>query len=505
MTLSMELAVLAVLLPLAASVTNITSTISLSPAQTPSPGKQMHDAIYNSFSIEFSFMVEYAGNDSHPNTFSQQVIQNLVDISGEPPMFRVGGSTQSLAVYYPDQAEAIIDPFESIASTQPNYSFIGPAFLQSFHQFPVDTKYIFGLNFYNPDETLFDIGDGLAQCVLEAHAAYTSLGDALYAFEIGNEVDVWPGTDMRSANWTLDDYVKQWNHYAANISLNLTGKDDLQLFQGCVFESPRNDVANAEADGMTTKRAKTVSDHDYMGTNCGYTGVGPTIESTIFNRTLVLSILWYHEYLGNLTRASGIPYVLGETNSIACEGAEGISDVMASAIWAVDYVMYLSSLQVDRVHFHMCTRCRYSAWVATPFNGTDPQVYPLYYASLFNAQVFAGGEKQTEVLVNTTSMGAYAVYAGGELESLVAVSVSIWNSTEDATARPYTALQLPEGWEQARVFRLTNPGVDVATDITFAGQSVNQAGEMVGEKKYEDVLENGVVLVGAGEAVLIQL
>lgn len=47
-----------------------------------------------------------------------------------------------------------------------------------------------GLNFFNPvNETLFDVGDGLSQCVLEAHAAYDSLGDSLYAFEIGNEVD----------------------------------------------------------------------------------------------------------------------------------------------------------------------------------------------------------------------------------------------------------------------------------------------------------------------------
>lgn len=39
------------------------------------------------------------------------------------------------------------------------------------------------------NETLFSGGDGLAQCVPEAKAAYTALGDSLYAFEIGNEVD----------------------------------------------------------------------------------------------------------------------------------------------------------------------------------------------------------------------------------------------------------------------------------------------------------------------------
>lgn len=80
----------------------------------------------------------------HPNTFSQQVIQNLKDIAGKPPLFRVGGSTQNSAVYYPDQSEAITSPFSSDASTQPKHSYLGPNFMQSFRQFPKGSKYIYG-------------------------------------------------------------------------------------------------------------------------------------------------------------------------------------------------------------------------------------------------------------------------------------------------------------------------------------------------------------------------
>lgn len=73
-----------------------------------------------------------------------------------------------------------------------------------------------------------------------------------------------------------------------------------------------------------------------MGTNWHYTGAGPTIETSLFNRT--------------------------NTNSISCQGAFNISEVMASAVWAVAYVLYLSSLKVSRVNFHMGTRYRYSPW-----------------------------------------------------------------------------------------------------------------------------------------------
>ncbi|KAI1820808.1 glycoside hydrolase family 79 protein [Xylaria intraflava] len=497
---------------------NITNVVVLSPPNAPSPHRQIVDAAYSSYSIEFSYMADYGGNDTHPNLFSKQVIQNLYDISGAYPLVRVGGSTQNSAVYYPDQAEAIIDPFDSPASDQPSKSMIGPAFMQSFKHFPEGTKFIYGLNFFNEvNETLFDVGDGLDQCVLEAHTAYTALGNSLYAFEIGNEVDGWPGGSRRPSNWTVQDYVAQWNRYATAISQNLTGVDAMRLFQGCAFEAPRDiaetawNIHNAEAYGMAPDKAKTVSDHDYMGANCDYTGIGLTIESSLFDRTNMLSRVWYHDYLGNATAQSGIKYVLGETNSISCQGSFNISDVMASAVWAVDYVMYLSSLEVSRVHFHMGTRYRYSPWQPIYYNDTDPHVNPIYYGNLLSAAVFAGGDKQTEVLVNETNFGAYAVYRSGTLDSIVAVNLNMWNSTMDPVKRPYTALTLsnetePAGsrWEDAKVTRLTSPGVDIAANITLSGQTVDDKGRIVGKKTYDRVVA-GQVLVGAGEAVLIQL
>lgn len=44
---------------------NITTTIPLSVPAAPAPGKQVVDAAYQSFSIEFSYMADYAGNDTY--------------------------------------------------------------------------------------------------------------------------------------------------------------------------------------------------------------------------------------------------------------------------------------------------------------------------------------------------------------------------------------------------------------------------------------------------------
>jgi len=82
----------------------------------------------------------------NPNLFSKQAIQNFYDLSGAYPIFRIGGNTQNSAVYYPNQSVAIIDPFTSVAADQPSYSFIGPAWFESFQQFPNGTQYIYGRN-----------------------------------------------------------------------------------------------------------------------------------------------------------------------------------------------------------------------------------------------------------------------------------------------------------------------------------------------------------------------
>jgi hypothetical protein len=63
------IAAFASLIPLAASRTslkpNVTNVITLSAPAAPAPGRQVVDAAYQSFSIEFSYMADYGGNDTY--------------------------------------------------------------------------------------------------------------------------------------------------------------------------------------------------------------------------------------------------------------------------------------------------------------------------------------------------------------------------------------------------------------------------------------------------------
>lgn len=253
-----------------------------------------------------------------------------------------------------------------------------------------------------------------------------------------------------------------------------------------------------------------------MGANCAGAPI-PTIEDNLLNHYHMTSLMWYHDYLGNFSYSRGVPYVLGETNSISCQGTPGISDVYAASLWSVDYVLYVAQLKVSRMYFHNGTPYRYSAWQPIKVNDTVAQPMPLYYGNLLTSTALAGGNKQVEILVNKTTLTAYAIYdASGKgeydresakLESVVVVNMDMWNSTQEASQRPYTSIQLPStgvDWSKARVQRLTAPGVEVGDGITFAGQSVDLSGHIVGPKEMEKV-DGSEVLVGAAEAVLVSL
>lgn len=255
---------------------------------------------------------------------------------------------------------------------------------------------------------------------------------------------------------------------------------------------------------------RSVADHDYMGANCAGAPV-PTLQDNLLDHHHMTSLAYWHEVLGAQTSALGVPYALGETNSISCQGTAGVSDVFGAALWAVDYVLYVAGLKgLGRLYFHAGSVYRYAPWQPTTINGTAPYAKPLYYGNLLAAQALGGGgtggELQVVSLLNETRQTAYGVYEGAELKSVVAINLEMFNSTQDEDERAYAVFRLPEDvdWDGAEVRRLTAPGVEVKTGVTYAGRSVDDDGKLAGEEEVEAV-EDGEVRVGAGEAVLVTL
>lgn len=63
------------------------------------------------------------------------------------------------------------------------------------------------------------------------------------------------------------------------------------------------------------------------------------------------------QLLAGLSRSlnPGLPFILGETNSLYNEGAPGLSNSFGAALWGIDFNLYCAANNIQRTHFHQGT------------------------------------------------------------------------------------------------------------------------------------------------------
>lgn len=325
--------------------------------------------------------------------------------------------------------------------------------------------------------------------------------------------------DRNLTTWSITQYVPEWVSRTSAIASRVLPRNNRKIFQAGAFVSPgtvSEDVswtAQAAIDlGINSNNlAKTWCTHNYFGAACR--PVKPTLAGNLMNRTALINGMSYHKSASAYAVSKGLPYVLGETNSIACQGLAGVSDVFGAAVWSVDYALYSASLNISNIYWHMGTGYRYAAWQATQNGTTTPGPRPLYYGNWLVATALGDSDAQVVPVVNTTSLAGYAVYSSrrhhSELKSIVLVNMDVYNSTSTPAAqRPSVEFTMPQklGGKncKASVRRLTAAGAEVQEGIAFAGRTVASDGAIVGRETKERVVD-GVVNVKASEVVLITL
>lgn len=209
-----------------------------------------------------------------------------------------------------------------------------------------------------------------------------------------------------------------------------------------------------------------------------------------------------------MAKSYGVDYVLGETNSISCQGRDNVSNVFGSALWYINYNLYFaSSTIVDTLYFHHGTPYRYSLWA--PFEGAanhSALVRPSYYGALMLATAIGdnGGKKQVRAVVQQETFVAYALYAHTGLDSVVVVNMEPFNATMPGP-RPHVDVTLSEAAHKpGKIMRLTADGSDVKDGVTWAGQTVSEHGEVEGREVSERYSPGSVVKVQNSEAILIK-
>lgn len=75
----------------------------------------------------------------------------------------------------------------------------------------------------------------------------------------------------------------------------------------------------------------------------------------------------------------GLPFYIGEGNSISCGGEYGISDTFAATLWSVDSLFAHAAAGITRWNYHGCTGGAYTAIAYEDKTADVPTVNPLYY------------------------------------------------------------------------------------------------------------------------------
>jgi hypothetical protein len=446
-----------------------------------------------SFSIEFSSFPDYAGNLSHPNNFSNNLLDNLAEYTKLKPLIRVGGNTADLAIFNQSLDTAIVgivDPAKS--PDYPTTITIGPAFFESYLTWP-DTHFIHGFNLGENSTTA-------RQALIDSVPfACKALGDGRLAYwELGNEPDLFNRDSIRPPGWNESDYAQEWLTWSRKIrgamqkSCPDLAVNDKYKYIAPSFAGTGNlgmDPILAWGAGLDTDRdIALISSHNYIS---GANVAGVTLQNTLMNHSsTVASVakqLNSSHLISALPSTPKIPFILGESNSLYQQGRPGLSNTFGAALWGVDFNLWSVANHIKRIHMHQGTNYRYQAWQAVDTNITTKGTKAPYYGNVAVA-AFLGDLSSEDTLPAIVNLplprekeAAYASYVKGKLARVIVVNMDEFNATAgnefvDGYERPVEkySLKLPKGTEgRFGMRRLLANGSDAVTGVTFDGFSYN--------------------------------
>lgn len=373
---------------------------------------------------------------SERNTKMIRLYRNL----GSHGLIRIGGNVSDHTRY---SAFGL-----SEAKTEQETTVISHASLVTLGEFARKTGWqvMWGLN----------LGTGSREeAVEEAIAVNETIGLKLHSFEIGNEVDL-----MRKYSKDYDAYHAAYLDYKTAIRAKLPNA------QFCGPDSAANmnfvdQFVNAEAADM-----RLATYHYYRG---GQADPKSTMEHLLTSDEGFDGRL---DHLRKLCDGHHVAYRINEVNSFYGGGKQGVSDCFGSALWCLDYLCHLAehgcagvNMQTD-INQHGFVS-HYSP-IAHDENGVC-WARPEYYGMLAFAMAGKGHVIKTTCTKCDANFTAYATMREQNILFLALIN-------KDLSKDVSVEFALPGEYTVARAYRLTAPGVDAKTGVSFGGAAVADDG-----------------------------
>lgn len=324
---------------------------------------------------------------------SNHAYVKLVRDLGHDGVIRIGGNTSDFSRYDP----------HGTAVSAPKATVVTEANLRELKTFidAVGWKLIWGLNLGD---------DKLDNAVEEARAVTGIMGDKLLALEIGNEPDLFPHSGHRGADYGYPAWFSDYRRYKQAIRA---------VLPHAPFAGP--DLAGA-TDWMEqfARDTNTLEGHDIALLTAhhyitGQASPAATIETMLANNTKYDPVLARFQAAA---QSAGKLWRMCETASFSGGGKQGVSDIFAAALWALDYLFVLAEHGCAGVN--METGVNHLGWIShyTPISDDGRGNYapaPEYYGLKAFAQMPKGDVLAVDCQAGDLNLTAHAVKRGKDI------------------------------------------------------------------------------------------
>ena len=345
-----------------------------------------------------------------------------------------------------------------------------------------------------------------ARAANEAEYAQQALGSSLQAIEIGNEPDLYSQYESDPAQFPVDfaAYASAIEQAAPGVPIE--GDDGA----GAPNSSFQQAFITAQKQ-LSTPEISELTSHYYPLSDCS-SGDDPTIAELLGTSVRDAEST---EATDAVTAAAqlGVPPVIDESNSVVCEGQDGVSNVYASALWEIDdqLVMARDGVTGDYMHgtVEQCGGAKPLYMYYTPLcapTATDATegllaAQPEYYGLAALRDIGTG---QFLNLTNPVwaDVRAYAVQHSDGTMTVVLDDVDDPSTTGSTTVQ----LDLGASYASGSQVSLTASGGLTATGgITLGGQSVQSNGTLAAPTSSSFAVggDTATVTVPAGSAQIL--
>lgn len=210
-------------------------------------------------------------------------------------------------------------------------------------------------------------------------------------------------------------------------------------------------------------RVRVATLHRYPLKHCGKTAPTLTVGELLSSASTAGLANGIARYVG-IAHSHHVPLRIDELNAVSCGGQRGVSDVFASALWALDALFEMARVGVDGVNFHTVPNTINELISARLAGGKwSSYVHPQYYGMMMFAQAAPAAARLLRVTGASGTLRAWATRASdGQLR------VTLIN--DDPRSARQVTLRLAVAHGTATVERLAAPGLGAKSGVTLGGQ-----------------------------------